>query len=200
MFEMLPAVRQLSVLEGKGTMAALGITCVAGGIVGVVAPLALAVARGTALLVDLDPSGPSYPGEGSLAQLVADGPRLADLRPGRRGVAVLRNGGVDAEAAEEVVDALVAGWPDVVLRLPAVGSSFSCPAVPVVPLLPGGLTPLLDRPAVYQQTGWNEKAPGPGVVIPTPSRSVVSCLLQGGVPAASRWIGRWRSVWEMPWA
>lgn len=180
-------------------MAALGITCAAGGIVGVVAPLALAAAKRTALMVDLDQSGPRYPSEGSLAQLVVDGPRLVDLRPRRSGIAVLRNGGVDIAEARDVVDALVSGWPSVVLRLPVGDVGLQVPVVPVVPLLPGGMVPRTDRPAVYQQVGWNEKAPGPGVVMPTPSRSVAGSLLSGRAPLPNRWIARWRDVWEMPW-
>lgn len=180
-------------------MATLAVSCETGGVLGVVAPLALAAATGTALVVDLDADGPHYPGAGSLAELVEQGPRLADLRPDRTGIAVLRNGGISAADAHEVVMALVSGWPNTVLRLPRGAIGLSVPSVPVVPLLPGGMTPPVDRPAVYQQVGWHEKAPGPAVALPTPSRATVGALLEGRVPGRSRWIAGWRQVWEMPW-
>lgn len=180
-------------------MATLAITCESDGVLGVVAPLALAAAAGNALVVDLDRHGPTYPGPSSLAALVEHGPRLDDLRPTDVGVAVLSNGGIDAAEAGEVVRALVQGWPNVVLRLPRVAGSESVPTVPVVPLLPGGMTPPCDRRAVFQQIGWHEKAPGPGLTLPTPSRSAVRALLEGRVPLRSRWIKAWRQVWETQW-
>ncbi|MCP3995759.1 MAG: hypothetical protein GY722_11930, partial [bacterium] len=90
-------------------MATLAIACESDGVLGIVAPLALASSAGTALVVDLDRDGPRYPGIGSLADLVEQGPRLDDLRPARAGVAVLRNGGIDAADAGEVIAALVQG-------------------------------------------------------------------------------------------
>ncbi len=181
-------------------MGALAIWCPLDGVVGTVAPLALAAAGGTALVVDLDPDGPGYPGTGSLADLVDSGPRLSDLRPTRSGVAVLRNGGVALDDAAEVLAALVSGWPRVVFRLPGHGSPPDVPTVPVVPLLPGRLTRRHERAAVYQQVGWHEQAPGPIVTLPTPSRGTVSALLEGRMPSRSRWVQAWRQVWELPWA
>jgi hypothetical protein len=188
--------------KGKPAMTTLAISCATGGVLGVIAPVALAASAGTALVVDLDPLGPSYPGQASLADLVEQGPRLDDLRPTRRGVAVLRNGGIEAVAARDVIAALARGWPRVVLRLapcgdPAAGHLGG--AVPVVPLLPGGMTPNCERPAVYQQIGWPIKAPGPGMTIKTPPRSTVAALLEGRVPVQSRWVRSWRRVWEMSW-
>lgn len=171
----------------------------AGGVLGAVAPLALAAAAGTALVVDLEEGGPSYPGEGSLASLVNEGPRLTDLRPERPGVAVLRNGGVDPTRAGEVISALAAGWPNVVMRAPAGFDGRLHPVVPVIPLLPHGLTPASPRRAVYQQMGWDEKAPGPGITIPTPPRSTVAALLAGRIPMRRKWIRSWWQVWELPW-
>jgi hypothetical protein len=180
-------------------MTTLAINCAAEGVLSIVAPLALAAAAGTALVVDLDPNGPAYPGSSSLAELVEQGPRLADLRPARKGIAVLRNGGVDTTTAREVIIALARGWPRLVLRAGAADVE-SGPVVPVVPLLPGGMTPPCDRPAVYQQVGWHEKAPGPALTLNTPARSTVSALLEGRLPARSRWVRSWRPVWEMSWA
>jgi hypothetical protein len=180
-------------------MTTLAITCATDGVLGIVAPLALAAAAGTALVVDLDPLGPTYPGTGSLAELVEQGPRLADLRPARKGIAVLRNGGIDAAAAREVLAALGEGWPRLVLRLPPAAGGESGSTVPVVPLLPGGMTPSCDLPAVYQQVGWHLEAPGPGITMKTPARPTVAALLEGRLPARSRWVRSWRRVWEMPW-
>ena len=180
-------------------MATLAIACETDGVLGIVAPLALAASVPTALVVDLDREGPHYPGSGSLAELVEQGPRLDDLRPERRGVAVLRNGGIDASDAGEVIAALVKGWPNVVLRLSRAATSLSVPLVPVVPLLPGGMTQRCDRPAVYQQLGWHEPAPGPAVRLPTPARGAVAALLEGRVPFRSRWVRSWHQIWSMPW-
>ena len=52
-------------------MPALAIWSPDDGVLGAVAPLALAAAAGTALVVDLDPGGPRYPGEATLGALVA---------------------------------------------------------------------------------------------------------------------------------
>jgi len=180
-------------------MATLAMACETDGVLGVVAPLALAASVDTCLVVDLDQHGPHYPGEGSLVDLVEQGPRLDDLRPTRMGIAVLRNGGIEPAAAGEVVGALVRGWPNVVLRLPRLTSTLEMPLVPVIPLLPGGMTPMSDRPAVYQQIGFKEKAPGPGLTMSTPPRGVVAALLEGRLPSRRRWIRAWNEVWSMPW-
>jgi hypothetical protein len=181
-------------------MATLAIWCPLDGVLGTVAPLALAAAAGSALVVDLDPDGPRYPSDGSLAELVENGPRLSDLRPATSGVAVLRNGGVAVEDAVEVLAALMAGWPNVVFRSTACGSLRGTPTVPVLPLLPGGVTNRWDGVAVYQQMGWHEPAPGPALTLPTPSRATVTSLLEGRLPFRSRWVKGWRRVWDLPWA
>ncbi len=180
-------------------MTALALWTAHDGLLSAVAPLGLAAAAGTALVVDLDPNGPAYPGAGSLADLLDRGPRKADLAPGRRGVAVLRNGGVESEAATDVLSALVAGWPNVVLRSPAVTAPVPVPVVPVWPLLPGALAARPAGAAVYQRTGFAGRPAGPGPVLPKPSASVVGALLHGMVPASSRWIRSWREVWSLPW-
>ena len=183
-------------------MPALALWTPEDGLLGALAPLGLALAAGTALVVDLDPIGPNYPGSSSLASLVSEGPRKADLRPGRRGVAVLRNGGVSPAAAAEVVEALVKGWERVVLRLPPrpapLGSGL--PVVPVRLLLPGRLFPFDRSPAVYQATRAAMRLPGPGVKLPPPGNGTVAALLSGRRPAAGdRWVRAWRPVWEAPW-
>jgi hypothetical protein len=172
------------------------------GLLGALAPLGLAAAGGSALVVDLDPGGPAYPGPRSLADLAGDGPRRTELEPERGGVAVLRNGGIAAADAADVVRALIGRWPRVVLRLPP-RPAVAGPGVPTVVvrlLAPGGLYPAGSRPAVYQATPHPMQLPGPGVRLPVPSRRTTAALLTGRMPAAgSRWVRAWRRVWEVPW-
>ncbi len=162
-----------------------------------VAPLALAIAAGTALVVDLDAESIVHAGGATLAELVAHGPRAVDLRPSRRGVAVLGNGGVGPEEAADVIEALVAGWPHVVFRLPG-GERPQRPGV--VPVFP--LTPLtVDRgPAVYQRGPWPAPRRLEGVMLPRPRASTIRALLQGSRPAPSRWLRAWKHVWGGVWA
>lgn len=167
------------------------------GTLSAVAPLALACAAGTALVVDLDPNGPVY-GTATLARLVENGPRRSDLAPARRGVAVLSNGGITPESAAEVIVALVAGWPHVVMRLP--GSPPPSPSRNVVPVRV--LSPFLKSgtaAAVYQRTAWRTAPPGPGPVLPRPHASTIRALATGSIPAPSRWIRAWREVWRWSW-
>ena len=168
-------------------------------VLGVVAPLALGAAAGTALIVDLDEHGPAYPGRMTLASLVADGPTKADLVPQRHGIAVVRNGGVEPEAAEQVLRALVDGWPAVVFRLPSdhIGGDG---AIPVFPLIPGSMLGRSAGPAIYQRSGWRVRVPEGGVVLPRPRRGTISALLTGRAPhPGDRWIRAWRRVWEQSW-
>ncbi len=168
-------------------------------VLGTVAPLALAVAAGTALVVDLDPDGPRYRGDVSLATLVADGPTKDDLSPSRRGVAVLRNGGIAADAAEEILHALVAGWPAVVMRLPSRHPGGDG-AIPILPLIPGGAFRRSPGPAVYQRSAWRVDVPAGAVVLPRPSGATIGALLAGRMPGRrDRWIRSWGRVWEQPW-
>ena len=178
-------------------LAALATWAPEDGTLGAIAPLALACAAGTALVIDLDPHGPRYPGR-SLAEIVGDGPTRRELEPQRRGVALLPNGGIDPAEASTVVEALIAGWPDVVLRLPANDhDALGIPTVVVVPLSPLVVPP--TRPAVYQRSLWRMDPPGPGIVLPRPAAATVRALARGGEPGPSRWIRSWARVWELPW-
>jgi hypothetical protein len=105
-------------------MPVLSIWTPLGGVLGVIAPLGLAASAGTALVVDLDQRGPRYPGDQSLARLATEGPRRADLSPPRKGVAVLRNGGIDPSECQGLIRALCDGWPAVVLRPGATGPTL----------------------------------------------------------------------------
>lgn len=183
-------------------MPALAVWTPEDGLLGALAPLGLAAAaREPALVVDLDPDGPRYPGASSLAALVEHGPRLADLRPRRPGVAVLRNGGIAAAAAAEVVGALLEGWGRVVLRLPPrERHGGGVPVVPVRLLMPGGLFGTGAGAAVYQATPARARVPAGGIRLPVPARSTVAALVSGTAPASwDRWVGAWRRVWEVPW-
>ncbi len=182
-------------------MAALAIWTPEDGLLGAIAPLGLAAAAGTALVVDLDPDGPRYPGMTSLAALVEEGPRRSDLEPRRRGLAVMSNGGVRMPEAAPVVEALLAGWPHLVLRLPPRPvPEAPIPIVPVHPLLPGSLRPVTEGAAVYQRTGFGVPAPGPGPLLPVPAKRTIDHLLRGILGPPDRWRRAWSSVWEWPWA
>ena len=167
------------------------------GLLGAIAPVALAAVAETALVVDLDPQGPAYPGELTLAQLVAHGPRAEELRPSRRGVAILGNGGVAVEEATPVVAALTAGWPNVVLRLAPGEPPEADGVVPVFPLTPLTTHP---GPAVFQRGPFAIPDPPPGILLPRPRASTVRALLEGRRPGASRWMRAWHRVWRQPWA
>ncbi len=178
-------------------MAALATWAPEDGTLGAVAPLALACAAGTALVVDLDPNGPPYPGR-TLAEVVEDGPTLRELQPQQRGVAVLPNGGIEPADASDVVDALIANWPNVVLRLPSVRANPLAVATVTVLLLSPFVAPA-TRPAVYQRSMWRMDPPGPGVLLPRPAAITIRALARGAQPGPSRWIRRWARVWEVPW-
>jgi hypothetical protein len=174
------------------------------GVLGAIAPLALATTQSTSLVVDLDSAGPHYPCARSLRELVEDGPRAADLSPDRTGVAVLANGGIAPEEARELVDLLLRGWPAVVLRLPPQApGDVPAPIVPVRLLVPGRLFPPQGR-GVYQPV-----APGRGqrrrleaggsLILPTAPRKAIQALLEGSRPVANRWTRAWRRVWVASW-
>lgn len=182
-------------------MPALAVWAPEDGLLGALAPLGLALASGSALVVDLDVHGPRYPGDRSLSDLVADGPTRADLTP-RPGVAVLRNGGVRPEDATEVLAALVDGWPRVVVRIPPRPAPAPGP-VPVVPvrlLVPGSLFPPPSGAAVWQATPAWRRVPGGGIRLPIPRRPTVTALASGVRPPANDpWIRAWRAAWEVRW-
>jgi hypothetical protein len=165
-----------------------------------VAPLGLAASAGApALVVDLDPSSAGYPGR-SLAELLADGPRRADLAPTRNGVAVVGHGGARPDEAAELMPRLLAAWPFAVLRVAADGDGPSgIPVVPVHSLLPAPLDPPVDRPAVYQaHVPWSS-LPGPGVLLPPAGRAATVRMLGGTIEPRSRWVRAWARVWRLPW-
>ncbi|HVR32732.1 MAG TPA: hypothetical protein VMS74_08480 [Acidimicrobiia bacterium] len=156
-----------------------------------IAPFGLAAAAGTCLVVDLDPAAAPLPGP-SLAELLRDGATAAHLRAARRGVAVISNGGVAESEAADLIDGITAGWPAVVLRVPAGSSS-----IPVLPLDPPELRPARAMRAVWQAGQHGSRAPG--VVLPPLRRSSVRALCRGVVEPRSRWVRAWAPVWGASW-
>lgn len=172
-------------------MDAVTVTAPSDQLLDLVAPFALATHRPTAIVVDLDGSGLPFPGRRTLAHLVEEQPTLTDLVPPRRGIVSLPNGGVDAEAALPVVDALRRGWPAVVIRsrrpLPGVAHA------PVVPRLPGQGR----AAAVWVRTGLADSG-GEGPVVRAPSRRAFHQVLDGRALTGS-WLRSWAAVWSWPW-
>ena len=166
-------------------------------VLSLVVPLGCALHRGTALVVDLDPAGPPMPGDGDLASLVARGPTEAELRPERRGVAMIGNGGIAASDAADVIAALADRWPNLVLRCaPSHGPPEG--AVPVIPILPAPFTIRIDRPSVYQRTHFGGEPVKGAPVLPSPKPGTVRALLAGRAPGRrDRWVGALEQVWSL---
>ena len=160
---------------------------------GLVAPFAIATARPTVLVVDLDADGLEFPGERTLADLVADTPTLAELAPGRYGVVSLPNGGVSPEHAAGVMSALMRGWPDVVVRsrAPIAGVPF----VNVMPALPG-VGP--SGPCAWVRSGLASGLDEEGVHVRPPTRNAYRAVHTGST-LSGRWLRSWAAVWEWPW-
>lgn len=179
-------------------LAALTVFTNRDGLLSVIAPIGLAAAVPTCLVVDLDPNGPLLPGVATLAALVESGPRRVDLQPAAEGTAMLANGGICPEEAETVVRHLLDGWPHVVLRSDVDRGLFA-PVVPVHPMLPGWPYGDPSRFCVYQEAGFRVERPAQGIVLPRPTAGTVGKLLNGALPPKSRWISAWREVWAHPW-
>ena len=163
---------------------------------GVVGPLGATTAADTALLVDLDPNGPHYGGPHSLADLVSRGPTRNQLEPTRSGPAVLRNGGVSPDDAEEVVAALVQRWPNVVLRC-APSTRMDSGGIALVPLLPEPFTPLVEGPVVHQRTHFSHTQHKDDHVLPVPRTATIKALLAGSQPRSNdRWIRALSRLWQ----
>lgn len=161
------------------------------------APLGLAAAAGTALVVDLDPEAPAYPSAVTVASLLEDGLRRSDLTPARSGVAVVGHGGRGAGEAAALVADLAAGWPALVVRQGR--ARLEVPTVPVRALLPGPLAPRERRPAAYQAVLPASVAPGPGLLLPPLRRSQVGRMLAGRIEPRWRWVRAWERAWRLPW-
>lgn len=183
-------------MVGKGRHPILGVWS-PDPVLSTVAPIGLAAAAGTALLVDLATTTQTT--GRTLADLVSEGPRLAELSPGRPGVAFLAGGNVDLSVGIDMLQQLAGHWPAVVIRAPDANLAFV--TVPVIPLFPGILAPTPQvGHGVWQPVGGGAEPPGPGPVLPRLRAGVVRRMLSGHLPRRSRWMDAWRPVWEMPWA
>jgi hypothetical protein len=182
-------------MSGKGRHRVLAVTS-PDPLLSFVASIGLATSAGTALVIDLE--RPPRSGARTLADIVAEGPRLEELSPGRGGVALMGGGPVEVEVASEAVERLAQRWPAVVVRDPE--PRWHGPTVPVVALYPGWLAPTGPEVAVWQPLGIGSGPPGPGPVLPPLSRNLIHHILRGRLPGRSRWLRAWDQVWEMPWA
>lgn len=165
-------------------------------VLGMLGSLGLAASMGTALVIDLA----DQMGSGSrrtLADLASEGPRLDDISPGRRGVAVLRSGHLPVADAVAIVQALATHWPGVVVRLDF--GEWAGAIVPVRPLYPGWLAPTTTETSVWQKVPGGSSPTGPGPVLPPLRVATARRMLLGGLPPAGAWLRAWRPVWEMPW-
>lgn len=184
-------------MVGKGRHPVLGVWS-PDPVLSMVAPIGLAAAAGTALIIDLATKHTEQGGR-SLADLAADGPTLSELSPGRPGIAFLPGGSVDRMVAIDLVGRLAGHWPALVVRVP--DTDFPFATVPVVPLFPGRFSPVpIPAHGVWQPVGAGANPPGPGPVLPRLTAGTVRRLLAGHLPRRSKWIVAWRPVWEMPWA
>jgi len=175
-------------------VAVLAVHTHADGLLSVLAPLGLGAAAGTALVLDLDPSGVQLPSPTTVAEMISASPTLDQLRPTRSGLAVLASGGAAWDAGSELVEALGRNWPAVVVK---VAEPVPLATVPVRPLMPG-VAPSMT-PAVYQQTGLPGGRAGEGIVLPRPGGRVIRQLMAGQA-SRGKWVRSWRAVWRRPWS
>jgi hypothetical protein len=182
-------------MVGKGRHPILGVWS-PDPVLSTVAPIGLAAAAGTALIVDL--ASTTRGTSRTLADLVSEGPKLAELSPGRPGIALLAGGNVDRATGFDILRQLGEHWPAVVIRTADRDLPFA--TVPVIPLFPGMLAPTPMSHGVWQPVGGGAEPPGPGPVLPRLRGGVIRRMLSGHLPKRSRWIAAWRPVWELPWA
>ncbi len=158
-------------------------------------PLGLAVAAGTALVIDLDSEGARLGSGPTLADLVREGATRAQLEPTRRGPAFLSNGGIEAADAQQLISGLCERWPSVVLRCPP-RLERPVGAIAVLPLLPDPHTLVAAAPAIYQRCGFSPRHSPAGLILPPPRRGTVEHLLGGRSPRRSdRWIRALEPLW-----
>jgi hypothetical protein len=186
---------RFEVMVGKGRHSILGARSV-DPILSFVAPIGMVACVGTGLVVDL--VSIAQPGVRTLREISIDGPSLAELSPGRGGVAFLQGGDISTAEAIETLELLAARWPAVTVRVS--GSDWPFPVVPVIPMYPGRLLPEPAHAGVWQPVSGQGTPRGPGPLLPRLRPSVARRLLAGQLPRRSKWVDAWRPVWDMPWA
>lgn len=166
-------------------------------VLSLVGALGLGQVAGTALVIDLCGDLTLRSGR-TLSDIAVEGPSLAELSPGRSGVALLSSGPIPTDECAPVVEALAVNWPAVVVRCHA--GQWPGPTAPVRALLPGLLQSVDQSPAVWQQIASGVHPTGPGPVLPRLSGSLVRRMLSGRSAGRTRWVRAWAAVWGMPWA
>lgn len=181
---------------GREPLPAIAVHTHPEGLLAAIMPLGLAHSLPTALVIDLDPYGVRLPGERTLRDLVTSSPSADDLRPRRRGVACLPNGGVTFDEAAPIVEALMQGWPATVLRVDTEVAPLGTIGVGVRPILPGVTIPHHFLP-VFQPTGLSP-IPGrlPGIVLPRLPSRVAKALL-GGISSGGHWTRSCATIWDL---
>lgn len=182
-------------MVGKGRHSILGARSV-DPVLSMVSPIGLAASVGTALVVDM--VSEPRPGARSLRDIARDGPSLAELSPGRKGVAMLVGGDLSPSEAMDTLERLAVRWPAITVRVS--GGAWPFPVVPVIPLYPGRLLAVVEPSGVWQPVGTGSAPHGPGPVLPRLRPGALRRLLTGQLPRRSRWVAAWRPVWDMPWA
>lgn len=166
-------------------------------VLSLLAALGLAQAAGSALVIDLC-GDLALHGARTLSDLVSEGPSLAEMSPGRSGVALMAAGPVSGDEARPAIEALSANWPAMVIRSPQ--GRWDGATVPVRALLPGLLQAGEQGPAVWQPVGAGIRPTGPGPVLPRLPAPLARRLLAGRASHRARWVRAWAPVWRMPWA
>lgn len=183
-------------MSGKGRSLVLGVAS-PDRVLSFAASIAMAAVAPSCLVIDL--IGDLHLGNTrTLADILEEGPRLAELSPGRKGVALIGKGPIGLPKAEEAASVLGASWPALIVR--ADPGEWNGPTVPVTPIYPGLLAPTNVGSSVWQPFAPLGRAPGPGPVMPSLRPGLVRRLLVGQIPRRSRWMAAWEEVWGLPWA
>jgi hypothetical protein len=98
--------------------------------------------------------------------------------------------------ASDVIEALVARWPNVVLRCSPAQPAPQA-AVSLIPLLPAPFGSPPTPRTVYQRTGFHTEIPQESLVLPRPRRSTVEALMGlRKMPRRSAWLKQLSRVWS----